>query len=237
MIETDQQLFEEGRRAFEKKDYVKAEKCFTALIKTHKNFADVLNMLGVISHSNGDFTQSIKFFQKALKVNPNYTEALLNLAVLYNDLGKYQKASELYHRVQIDRSQHKKEKVDPFIKNKLANQHAALGDLYQGVGLYPEAILEYEKALNLRPKFLDIRLKLAVSLREEGQYAKSLKTLGEIIRANPKYSQARVQLGVTAYASGDKKKATAAWKDALKLNPKDESAKMYLKLAEEEKKK
>ena len=232
MLENDQQLFEEGKRAFEKRDYEKAEKCFNALLKIHKNFADVWNMLGVIYHSSGDFTQSIKSFQKALKINPHYTEALLNLAVLYNDLGKYKKAAELYQRVQADRSGNKKEKMDPFIKNKLANQHASLGDIYQGIGLYTEAIAEYEKALQLRPQFLDIKLKLAVCLREEGNYPASIKKLSEVAKANPKFTQARVQLGVTAYASGDKKKALLAWKEVLKVNPKDESAKMYLRLSE-----
>jgi tetratricopeptide (TPR) repeat protein len=190
-------------------------------------------MLGVIYHASGQFTRSIECFEKAIKINPHYTEALLNLAVLYNDLGKYKKASALYAKVYPPGARKKKEKIDPFIKNKLANKHAELGDLYEGIGLYPEAISEYERALELRPKFLDIRSKLAVCLREEGRKDEALKIFGQILKMNPHYSQARVQLGITYFAAGEKKKALEAWKTILKSNPHDESAKMYLKLVEE----
>jgi len=231
-MDNHRKLFLEGRRFFEKKDYEKAEKYFLNLVKENENFADVYNMLGVIYHANGQFSNSIECFEKAIKINPNYTEALLNLAVLYNDLGKYKKANTLYSRVHARKDKKKKEKMDPFIKNKLANKHAELGDIYEGIGVYPEAIAEYQKALELGPKFLDIHSKLALCYREEGKYAQAIKILTQVIKINPKYSQARVQLGVTLYAAGQKKKAIETWKAAIKQNPKDESAKMYLKLAD-----
>ncbi len=231
-MDNHRKMFLEGRRYFEKKEYDKAEKYFLNLVKENQNFADVYNMLGVIYHANGQFTGSIENFEKAIKINPNYTEALLNLAVLYNDLGKYKKANTLYSRVHSRKNKKKKEKMDPFIKNKLANKHAELGDIYEGIGVYPEAIAEYQKALELGPKFLDIHSKLALCYREEGKYAQAIKILSQVIKINPKYTQARVQLGVTLYAAGQKKKAIETWKSAIKQNPKDESAKMYLKLAE-----
>lgn len=229
------EIFREGKRYFEKKDYEKAEKCFVALLRSNRNFADVHNMLGVIYHASGQFTRSIECFEKAIKINPHYTEALLNLAVLYNDLGQYKKAAALYAKVYPSGSKRKKEKIDPFIKNKLANKHAELGDLYEGIGLYPEAISEYERALKLRPHFLDIRSKLAVCLREEGNKTEAIKIFGQILKENPRYSQARIQLGITYFASGDRKKAFQAWKAILDTNPNDESARMYLKLAGEAK--
>lgn len=231
-MDNHRKMFLEGRRYFEKKEYDKAEKYFLNLVKENQNFADVYNMLGVIYHANGQFTGSIENFEKAIKINPNYTEALLNLAVLYNDLGKYKKANALYSRVHSRKNKKKKEKMDPFIKNKLANKHAEIGDIYEGIGVYPDAIAEYQKALELGPKFLDIHSKLALCYREEGKYAQAIKILAQVIKINPKYTQARVQLGVTLYASGQKKKAIETWKAAIKQNPKDESAKMYLKLAE-----
>ncbi len=232
IMENHRQLLQEARHLFEKKEYENAEKCLSRLLQSHKNYADVHNMLGVIHHASGQFTRSIQSFEKAIKINPHYTEALLNLAVLYNDLGKYKKASALYEKVYPGESKKKREKIDPFIKNKLANKHAELGDIYEGVGLYSEAILEYEKALDLRPKFLDIRAKLGICLREEGEHKKAIQVFNEVIKQNPKFSQARIQLGVTYYASGEKKKALATWNQALKNNPEDESAKMYLSLAE-----
>ncbi len=234
-MENSTELFQEGVQAFEKKDYDRAEKCFVALLKKNKNYADVYNRMGVIYHSRGEFTPAIESFEKAIKINPNYTEALLNLTVLYNDLGQYKKASSLYKRVFPTTSRRKKEKMDPFIKNKIANKHAELGDTYAGIGLHPEAIVQYETALNLRSQFLDIKLKWALSLREEGKHAQAIKILSQILKSNTRFHQARVQLGVTYFAQGQKKKAVEAWKAVLKAHPSDESAKMYLRLADEPK--
>ena len=86
--------------------------------------------------------------------------------------------------------------------------------------------------MELGPKFLDIRSKLAISLREEGKYSQAIKVLSQVLKMNPRYVGARIQMGITFYAAGQKKRAVTVWKQALKSNPQNELAKMYLKLAE-----
>ncbi len=225
-------LFREGKRAFQLHQFDRAQKIFTELLKKHPSFADVYNMLGVIHHNAGHFNDATKNFEKALKLNPQYTEALLNLAVLYNDLGEYKKARKLYEKVQAKSQEHKGSKMDPFIRAKLANRHAEVGDIYEGIGFYQEAIDEFQKALKLAPTFHDIRCKLSICLREMGQYKESLKELRKVIKANPKYYYAQVQLGVTQYAAGKSQDAIKQWNTVLKSQPSNEGAKMYLKLAE-----
>jgi len=225
-------LFSEGKRAFQQHQYEIAEKYFTKLIKKRPYFADVYNMLGVINHNAGQFSDATTFFEKALKINPKYTEALLNLAVLYNDLGEYKKARALYAKVQEKSREHKGSKMDPFIRAKLANRHAEIGDIYEGIGFYLEAIEEYQKALKLGPTFLDIRCKLAICLREQGKYPQSILEFKKVIKSNAKYLYAKVQLGVTLYAAGKTKDAIKEWKGVLKSQGDHEGAKMYLRLAE-----
>jgi tetratricopeptide (TPR) repeat protein len=225
-------LFAEGKKAFQQHHYEHAQKLFSKLLKKNPYFADVYNMMGVIYHNAGQFSDATKYFEKALKINPKYTEALLNLAVLYNDLGKYQKARTLYAKVQAKSKEHRGSKMDPFIRAKLANRHADIGDIYEGIGFFKEAVEEYKKALELGPTFLDIRCKMAVSLREQGKFAESIKEFQKVIKANAKYLYAQVQLGVTLYAVGKTKEAIAQWKKVLKLHPNNDGAKMYIRLAE-----
>ncbi len=225
-------LFAEGKRAFQLHQYDRAQKIFTQLIKKNPYFADVYNMLGVIHHNAGQFSEATKYFEKALKINSHYTEALLNLAVLYNDLGEYKKARKLYARVQAKSREHKGNKMDPFIRAKLANRHADVGDIYEGIGFYGEAAEEYHKALKLGPTFNDIRCKLAICLREQRKYSQAIQELKKVIKANPKYYYAAVQLGVTQYAAGRPKDAVQQWNRVLKTQPHNEAAKMYLRLAE-----
>jgi tetratricopeptide (TPR) repeat protein len=225
-------LFSDGKRAFQQHQYDLAQKLFSKLIKKRPYFADVYNMLGVIHHNSGQFNDAVKFFEKALKINPRYTEALLNLAVLYNDLGKYQKARELYTKVQEKSREHKGGKMDPFIRAKLANRHAEIGDIYEGIGFFSEAVEEYQKALKLGPTFLDIRCKLAICLREQGKYTQSIQEFKKVIKANSRYLYAQVQLGVTLYAAGKAAEAVKQWRHVLKREKDHEGARMYLRLAE-----
>jgi tetratricopeptide (TPR) repeat protein len=225
-------LFSEGKRAFQQHQYEHAKKIFLKLIQLNLHFADVYNMLGVISHNSGQFEDAVKYFDKALKINPHYTEALLNLAVLYNDLGKYKKARTLYAKVQSKSRDRHGNKMNPFIRAKLANRHADLGDLYEGIGFFKEAVEEYQKALKLGPTFIDIHCKLAICLREMGKYKESIQAFKKALKANARYHYASVQLGVTLYASGKVKEAIAQWKKTLKSQPYNEGARMYLRLAE-----
>ncbi len=224
--------FAEGKKAFQQHHYEHAQRIFSKLLKKNPYFADVYNMMGVIHHNAGQFSDATQYFEKALKLNPKYTEALLNLAVLYNDLGKYQKARTLYEKVQEKSREHKGGKMDPFIRAKLANRHAEIGDIYEGIGFFKEAIEEFQLALKLAPTFLDIRSKMAICLREKGDYPKSIQEFKQVIKANPKYLYARVQLGVTYYAAGKSREAIKEWKEVLKLQPNYEGAKMYLRLAD-----
>jgi len=231
-VDEARNLFSEGKKAFQLHQFDRAQKLFSQLIKKNPYFADVYNMLGVIQHNAGQFSDATRYFEKALKINPKYTEALLNLAVLYNDLGEYKKARKLYAKVQAKSKEHKGGKMDPFIRAKLANRHAEVGDIYEGIGFYKEAIEEYHKALKLAPTFHDIRCKLAICLREQGKYTDSVKEFRKILKSNPKYYYAQVQLGVTQYASGKPKDAVKQWNKVLKDQPSHEGAKMYLRLAE-----
>ncbi|MDX1386118.1 MAG: tetratricopeptide repeat protein, partial [bacterium] len=187
-------LFNEGKKAFQMHQFDKAQRIFLQLIEKTPYFADVFNMLGVINHNSGQFNDAVKFFEQALKINPKYTEALLNLAVLYNDLGEYKKAKKLYSKVQAKSREHKGSKMDPFIRAKLANKHADVGDIYEGIGFYQEAIEEFKKALKLAPNFHDIRCKMAICLREQRKFTDSIKEFRKVIKANPKYHYAQIQL-------------------------------------------
>ncbi len=228
-------LLDQGKNYFKNQAYRKAEFIFNKILSNKKEFADVYNMLGVINHQTGQFNKAIGFFQKALKINPNYTEAMLNLSVLYNDLGEYRQSKLLLNKSKKE-TKKSKDHLDPFIKGKLANKHAEVGDLYRGVGLFDKAIEEYERALDLAPHFYDIRNRLGICLREEGKKKEAFKEFQKIYKEKPSYTEAQIQLGITLYSLGQKKEARNVWNKLIATNPKHELVKMYLKLSEETKK-
>lgn len=233
-----------GKKLFRQRNYQQAEDFLRRVVRHNPRYADVQNMLGVIHHAQGRFSDAIAAFERALEINPNYTEALLNLAVLFNDLGQYKEAKKLYERLRksptgktakpstpagLGKSP---EDIEPVLRGKLSNLHAETGDIYLGLGLYPHAISEYERALALNPSYTDIITKMGIAQRESGAVDASIKTLQGACKLNGKYLQAKIQLGVSLYTAGKEKEARKTWQEILKTDPDNPSAQMYLSLCE-----
>jgi tetratricopeptide (TPR) repeat protein len=214
-----------ARKLYEKENFAEAEKLLEKLAAEAPFFADVFNKLGVIYHQRGAFGRAAKSFEKALELNPRYTEAALNLAVTYNNLGRYEKASAAF---QSAARFSQAGALDPFIRGKLANQHADLGDIYFDLGLHAEAVAEYRRAVDLGPRFADLRTKLAIALRERGDYDTALQEFQQALKVNPKYVPAYLHLGMTYYMRGLVDRAERVWKTALKASPGDKSVQVYL---------
>ena len=221
------QLMHLARDHYDAQEYEKAEPLLQRVLKEHRGFADLFNMLGFIYHQQTRFTQAQEMFEEALKLNPNYTEAALNLAVTYNDLGKYQQAREVYSRA-IANSRSQPRQLDPFAKGKIANMHARTADAYAGLGMMDEASREYRRALDLCPTFVDIRTKLAATLRDMGDKEAAVQEYLQVKQAAPHFLPARVNLGVTLYSLGRKDEARQEWEAVLAEDPQNRSCKMYL---------
>ncbi len=229
MDDSLKQLLTLGRGYFEKKQYADAESYLTQVVEQNQSFADVYNMLGVIYHDQGQFARAQRAFEAALRLNPAYTDAALNLAIIYNDMGRYREAKEVYSAA-LNRHRDNPQRMDPYVKGKIANMYADIGEVYASTGMLDEAVAEYRRALALGPTFVDIRLKLANALRDLNQHDESLKEFEEILRQNPNYLPGRVHYGITLYAAGRRSDAITVWEDVLGRNPGNKSAEMYLSL-------
>jgi tetratricopeptide (TPR) repeat protein len=184
-------------------------------------------MLGVIYHQQGRLIDAETVFKEALRINPAYTEAALNLAVTLNDLGKYREAKEIYERA-MAASKNSPRHLDPFAKGKIANMHADIGAAYHAVGLYEDAVREYERALALCPKFVDIRTKLGATFREMGNIVAAVREFERVKTENPRFAGGRLHLGLSYYAQGRREEAAHEWQQVLAMAPENKSAQMYL---------
>lgn len=228
------QLLLLGREHYQKREYDKAEYLLSQVVEHADQFADIHHMLGVITHSRGDFAQAEHHFERAVELNPNYTEAALNLMVTYNDLGKYEAARQIYATIR-NRGEGQEQRPDPFAKGKIANMHAELSQAYQDLGMTLDAIRELEKATTLCPSFADLRTRLGTLYRDSGDLVRAREQLEEAKRVNPKYVQARVLLGVMKLSAGENDEALAELSTVLELDPENKSAQTYLRIADAQK--
>lgn len=229
------QLLLLGREHYQKREYDRAEYLLRQVADKADQFADVHHMLGVITHSRGDFAEAERHFERAVQINPNYTEAQLNLMVTYNDLGKYDEARKLYAEMR-SRGQEKGRELDPFAKGKIANMHAELSQAYHDVGMPVDAIRELEKATVLCPTFADLLTRLGVLYRDSGDQARAREKFEAALATNPKYTQARLLFGVLLLSGGESEKAVAEFETVVAQDPENKSAQTYLRIAKNPKK-
>lgn len=235
MDERTKELLILGREHYQKGEYERAEHVLGQVLEKTDRYADVHNMLGFILHSRGDLVAAERHFERAVELNPIYTEALLNLAVTYNDLGKYEASRHVYAR--IKKADGQSGIFDSFARGKIANMHADIAQAYLDVGGREEAIVELKKAVALCPTFPDLWTRLGTIYRDMGNWAFAREAYETAMNAAPQYVQARILLGVTFLSQGSQEEAIAAWNAVLAIEPENKSAKMYLRMAEAQRKK
>lgn len=218
-----------GKRAFEEKDFFRAEKLLREALEGGANYADIHHTLGLIYHQWGKLHQAIEHFEKGLAANPRYTESLLSLAITLNDMGRYEEARAAYRRANetvvvagLEPTQ------GNLFRGKIANLHGELGKLYLALGQHEEAIREYRKALSVAPEFPDLRVKLAIALREAGRLSEGLREIERSLEEHPGGIAALTQHGILLYLMGRKDKARQAWEDALRRDPQNKIVQLYL---------
>jgi len=234
MDEFVRELLTLGRTYFLRKQFQRAEKYLTQVVEQNQSCADVYNMLGVIFHDQGQFARAQRSFEAALKLNPAYTEAALNLAIIYNDMGMYREAKEVYQST-LQRGTIEPGELDHFVKGKIANMYADIGDVYASSGFFDAAIEEFRRALELCPRFPDIRVKLGAAFRDKGDKDSALREFAHSIADAPNFLPARIQHGVALYSLGRVDDALKEWEEVLRRNPGDKKAEMYLALVRDSK--
>ena len=228
MDERLKQILRIAREHYERREFDKAEPLLRGVLDELDKFADVYNMLGVMAHERRDFLEAERCFERALELNPGYTEAALSLTVTYNDLGKFDLARAVHERA--TGGPRPEGGMDPFVRGKIANMHAEVGQAYVDTGLLRDAIPEYEKAVGLCPQFADLRTKLGNLYKEVGDAARARAQYEAAREANPKYAPARVALAVLMIAANERVKAEDELQEVLAIDPDHKTAQMYLRM-------
>lgn len=227
MAPDTRQLVQRGTAAFEAGEYAEAETLLLRVLDRNTTYANVYHMLGVIASLRGASDRAVDLFRHALALNPRYSEAQLNLAITLAGMGAYEAAAEEVDKLQAQEPGDA-DRPSPAILGKLANAHAELARKYHALGMYAEAVGEYDKALGLCPNFPDIHNRRASSCRELRDYAGAKISLTRALELNPRYVEAYVNLGQLHQQMGQLAEAMAAWGRALELNPTHPLARIYL---------
>lgn len=221
------QIVARGVSAWERDDFESALETFQGVLKDFPGFADVQNKAGLCLAMLGRLEESLEHFDAALAENRSYAEAHLNRGIILNDLGRHEEAHVAFAKAgELDV---RDSPVFPSeVGNRIAVTHAQLGDLYLVANHPSDAIQQYRAALEVRPRFLDIRSKFAETLIELGELEQAQDELTLILESRPSFVGARVRLGVVFHRLGEDALAVAQWHRCLEDDPRDMRARAYL---------
>lgn len=217
----------EGEHAWEREAYAEALAIFDEVLAQHPAFPDVHNRRGLCLAVLGRLDEALEAFGRAVALSPTYAEAHLNRGIVLKDLGQgeeaqaaFDRARELDHRDGSDFPSH--------VGNQIAVGHAKLGDLYLVADRPGLAIREYRRALEVRPRYLDIRTKLAEALLAREELDEARTELEAVLDRDPDFTGARLRLGLVLRRLGDTAGAAACWERCLVERPDDFRARAYL---------
>ncbi len=217
-------LYEEGKI----KESIEALKQVVAI---YPDYPDVHNALGLVYSLAGNHEEAIKYFVKATELNPSYIEAYVNLAIVYNEECEFEEAIKAFETAA--RLETVEKGFSPKLKAELANSYAQLGDTYYELQDYEKAKEEYEKAASLGPTFLDIKLKLAKTYLQLGEYGAAEKLIFDIMKDNAGYMEAKTTLGLCYYRQHKFAEAMKEWQEVLVNDPLNIKARSYLNMLKE----
>lgn len=221
------QLVQRALSAWEREDYQTALATFQEVLARNPRFADLHNKAGLCMAMLGDMEGALGAFDDAVELNAGYAEAHLNRGIVLNELGKHHEAQDAFTRAgQLDTRDGTAFPSD--VGNQIAITHAKLGDLYLVANRPQEAAQQYEAAIGVRPRFLDIRGKLAEALMEIGDPERARSELEYILEIKPAFTGARIRLGVVLHRLGDTERAVAEWRQAGVEDPTDMRPRAYL---------
>ncbi|MDA0328551.1 MAG: tetratricopeptide repeat protein [Gemmatimonadetes bacterium] len=221
------QIVARGVSAWERDDFESALETFQGVLEDFPQFADVQNKAGLCLAMLNRLEESLVRFEAAVQYNPTYAEAHLNRGIILNDLGRHEEAQVAFSKAgELDSLD---SPVFPSeVGNRIAVTHAQLGDLYLVANHPSDAIEHYRSALQIRPRFMDIRSKFAETLIELGELDQAKDELTLILEARPSFVGARVRMGVVLHRLGDDERAVLEWQRCLQDDPRDMRARAYL---------
>lgn len=225
------QLKQQGRQAFDRQDYAVALELFQSILEDHPGFADIRHFAGLCLAFLGRPEDALVQLDEALARNPGYVEAHINRALVLQELGRYGDAAIAFDRAaEFERESHGR--FPAAATARLANAHAAVGDIYSEAGAHEEAAAQYATALQLRPRFHDIRNKYASALLNMDRTEEAIAELQRILEWHPRFLAARLNLGLALFRQGRGDDAAVEWELCRAQQPDSPQVRAYMAMIE-----
>jgi tetratricopeptide (TPR) repeat protein len=177
--------------------------------------ADVVYKLGFIERTLGNNEEALALFRRYQQMTPGDFQVLGQIGSCLGDLGRFDEA-ESSLRLALTHGDD-------------ALTRYNLGFVLTREGRLPEAVAEYERALQLNPTHLAAMTNLASVLLRQGQLERASRELARALAIEPDNPAAHTNLGLLLAQQGRMDEAARQFEEALRINPRQREAEAALR--------
>lgn len=193
------QLHQEGRLS-------DAEGLYRQALAAEPDFAEALQMLGVLLHQAGRNDEAVEVFRRMAGLCPDDADAHNNLGVALAAQWKLSEAAEAYRRA-IE------------LRPDYAEAHNNLGSVLRDLGRVEDAVPCYGHALSLRPDYFEAQQNLGLAFQDLGRLADAIAAFQQAVRLRPDDVKLLYNLGIAYNDAGDIDRALLCHRRALSIQP------------------
>jgi tetratricopeptide (TPR) repeat protein len=172
----------------------KARELALSALQSRKIFQEPRDLLGNIYFQEGKYEQAAEEFREVIKISDSDAQGHYNLGCAYWALGDLDRAEEEWKKsIEYDLPATQREEYEQMTQEGLNfylivqqisvtyRAHISLGSLYESKGLMEKAAKEYEKAVQIEPKFPQAYFELGRLYYHKGVTEKAKYYLGKHI--------------------------------------------------------
>jgi len=170
------------------------------------NSLSVLLTAGVRCHQSGRLLEAEAFYRQVLGVDPSNADAIHLSGMIAFQKRQTDEAIRLMRRaIELDR------------RNPL--YHCDLGNVFQGLGRFQDAIQSYDRALSLRPSYPEAIYNKGNAFLKLKKFVEASACYRKVTEIEPRYVEAYTNLGIALEKLGLFEDALAACDKALQIKP------------------
>ncbi len=203
-----------------------AERLYRAMLQENPQHADAWHMLGLIAHQVGQSEPALDCVRNAIAIAPQTPSYYHNYALILHKLERHEEAAAALERLLALKP------ADIEIHRVLVNLRSQMGQP-EGLGLalrglanalsaaeeHEEAIQVYRRAIELRPRDIEILNNLGVVYMEQGLIESAITCYEQAVAIRPQLAELHNNLGNALCKRGRIDDAAREYRQALTCKP------------------
>jgi len=195
-----------------------AKSSYRKAIKLNPKSVTAYRKQGLYYQENKQFEQAISSYQQIIKLQPEAQDIYSNIGQCHLRLKQLEKGKAYFHQaLELARRPEQKAK---------ANQ--GLGDCFQQQGNIKQAMVHYQKAMQLQSDFIPAHLQMGHIKKQQGQFEEAIAYYQKVLEINPHHFGAYKNLGESFKNLGNIEAAITAYQKALKIQPNNQAVIRHL---------